>query len=298
MAFKKVISLFKNRKFKVTTCIALFLTSVLIIMAMLLGNEAGTFVIRVHDGDVEQSIILSDNEDFTNPAHQYATLSAPGMTNMDCWTPEFGLFDNDGYADSGLLYDLTSIPGLVDINKPEYIEIIEEYRANNPDQNLDLSQIYCYTFYIVNTTRVGASGFYVDIEMSFDSSKTREHLDEGVRIMTYSPQATDRMHIYQKPDEYVSAEVQAKRKDYQSKCYYPVGVNEFDVNDEFVFGNSDKSTAERIFMNSNTYSKTEYIKYSVLFWIEGWDYDTERFQMYNGTFQFSLDVSIASSASN
>ena len=59
MIISKFVSLFKKKAFKIALLIALFLTSVLIALAMLLGREAGTFVIRVQDGDLKKSIAIS-----------------------------------------------------------------------------------------------------------------------------------------------------------------------------------------------------------------------------------------------
>lgn len=301
---RRFVSLFKNRAFKVTACIALFLTSVLIILAMLLGNEAGTFVIRVHDGDAQQSIAITDNPDYANEANHYKTLSAPGFDNIDCWTPKNGFFANTDGQNSGFLYELTSIPGKFNPDDPDFKALVDEYDEAGIIRkgDMDFTQVYCYTFYIVNTTPANMAGFNVKVEMDYDASKTTKYLDEAARIMTYAvgDGVADPIHIYQKEDNVDNKDEDkkeayiAKKLEYDTYLEYPIAPTYFNTKDTLVFGDGeDTDTSEIIFMQPNRGTETQYIKYSVLFWLEGWDPDTEYYTMFSGTFQFSLDVSIA-----
>ena len=60
MLIKKFVSLFRSKAFKIAACILLFIISALIGFSMLLGQEAGTFVIRVQSGDDKKSIAITD----------------------------------------------------------------------------------------------------------------------------------------------------------------------------------------------------------------------------------------------
>ena len=56
MVFKKFISLFNGKWFKLGLAFFLFLVAALIAIAMLLGKEAGYFSIRTQSGDALKSI--------------------------------------------------------------------------------------------------------------------------------------------------------------------------------------------------------------------------------------------------
>ena len=59
---KSFVTIFRSKAFMFTLMIGLFLTSFLIIVAMLLGNQSGNFVIQVENGDVNKSISITDDE--------------------------------------------------------------------------------------------------------------------------------------------------------------------------------------------------------------------------------------------
>lgn len=65
MLIKKFVSLFKSKAFKIAACILLFIISALIGFSMLLGQEAGTFVIRVQSPDDTKSIAITDQGLYT-----------------------------------------------------------------------------------------------------------------------------------------------------------------------------------------------------------------------------------------
>ena len=56
MGGRRLVSLFKTTWFKMAAFLVLLATSVMIGLAMLLGNEAGQFVIRVRDDSYDKSI--------------------------------------------------------------------------------------------------------------------------------------------------------------------------------------------------------------------------------------------------
>ena len=81
---KSFVTIFRSKAFMFTLMIGLFLTSFLIIVAMLLGNQSGNFVIQVENGDVNKSISITDDEEdrvYTN------MLTVEGMRGMSNTTP-------------------------------------------------------------------------------------------------------------------------------------------------------------------------------------------------------------------
>lgn len=164
---KRLVTLFKSTAFKVTAMLALFLSSLLIAMAMLLGEHAGVFVIRVQSGDVEKSIHITENPDYTQGLTK--TLRPKGFDNMTDISPEY--FIEEGFQK---IYNYTEEPGLLQ------------------EENC----LYVYTFYIVNT---GTGAVGVDIEMNIKS--VTKDLDDIVRVMTfYDYKDTVSAKIYQKKD--------------------------------------------------------------------------------------------------
>ena len=59
----KFISLFRSKSFKRITAVILLITSVLIVLVMLLGNQSGNFVVKVESGDAAKSIAITDSYD-------------------------------------------------------------------------------------------------------------------------------------------------------------------------------------------------------------------------------------------
>ncbi len=138
MIIRRFVSLFKTTGFKVIAFLALLATSVLIALAMLLGNEAGQFVIRIRDDSLEKSIALTT--DYEDTSTYVSTLQAPGMTGMADYSAEY--FIKLGYND---LDEITATTG-------QYLR--------------EGSTLYVYTFYIVNTTEDG-SNVGIDITMNY-----------------------------------------------------------------------------------------------------------------------------------
>ena len=223
--------------------VGLFLTSVLIILAMLLGNESGNFVIQVESGDVEKSVGVTENiEDNVYPNK----LVVKGMNGISDNTPLY--FLGNSYEEQLLkLKELTEHPGRKVL-----------------DDNL-----YIYTFYIVNT---GSTALNIEIDMT--TSNVTKEMDKAVRIMTYN-QTDEEVHIYQKEDEV---------PDVKYDKYFISGTESF-VSDKRVYH-------EKAIIKSGTTEKREYIKYSVLFWLEGQDPECID-NIKEGTIKFAMNIKVA-----
>lgn len=241
---KSFISIFKTKGFMIAMMIGFFITSLLIVLAMLLGNEAGNFVIQVESGDKDKSISITDNEEdivFTNK------LVTPGMTGMACTTPR--LFLGDRNQEQSIAGSCSTLG------------------RNNDLQ--DRYSVYLYTFDIVNT---GTGP--LNMEISMNISNVERRVDEAIRIMTYNPSdANETIHVYQKRD--------ADNTIYQ---YYPRTPEYF--NDSTAFTQS-------AYISANTDGAGfERLRYSVFFWIEGYDPEATEEIIANGTIKFTLNISV------
>lgn len=121
--------------------------------------------------------------------------------------------------------------------------------------------VYAYTFYILNDNKEA-----LDVEILLNYSNVTRNLDKAIRVMTISSHAT-RNNVYQVPDE-VSTDYGA---------LYPM-VTPF-LSDEEVY----KEVVLGI-------EPEEYVKYTVLFWLEGNDPDCID-DILGGTVKFSLKIS-------
>ena len=163
------VRIFKTKAFKFSVAIGLLITSILIILAMLLGNESGNFVVKVESGDAAKSIAITDNmEDrvYTNK------LVVPGLLGMTNSTPRWFL-EGDTSAQQHL--------GIKNITEELGEHTSEEY--------------YSYTFLIVNTSN---SALTVKLHMNY--SNVTNYVDQAVRVMTYDDDS-EAIHIYQLADE-------------------------------------------------------------------------------------------------
>jgi hypothetical protein len=143
----KVVSLFKGKAFKFALLAALFLTSTIIALAMLLGREAGTFVIRVQDNNLDKAVAITDKRPSNGTTTGLTSkLSAPGVTSFTDYSPEY--FLRTGYVELDRIQE--EEPGLY---TPGY----------DPNKSSPCS-LYVYTFYIVNT---GTSVVNVDVGMTY-----------------------------------------------------------------------------------------------------------------------------------
>ena len=239
-------------------CLIFFGISATIILALVLGQKTGDFVIRVQDGNADKSIMITTTkpEDPVDKETLSPILTPKGATGFTDYSPHF--FLKDGFTK---IEEYTSEDNTVD----------GLYTHSEGDgQSVSL---YCYTFYVVNT---GGSAVNVDVSMDYFVDNTSE-LDDIIRVMSYTRDQNnnEKAIIYQKPDE---VEYTYDR--------YPqldgLKLTEF-RSESIVFDD------ENLFVDLGSY-----VKYSVFFWIEGDDPDSainpERF--YNQTIKFELNLKV------
>lgn len=165
----KFISLFRSKSFKRIMAVALLITSILIVLIMLLGNQSGNFVVKVESGDASKSIAITDDYEDRVYTNKLVANGIEGMTNT---TPRWFL-DGDTSEEQNIgLKELTKDLGNV----------------------IDDSTAYIYTFLIVNT---GSNAVSIKLEMTV--SNVSNGVDEAVRVMSYNDDSED-INIYQKPD--------------------------------------------------------------------------------------------------
>ena len=160
------VSIFNSTSFKITALVALFLTSLIIILALSIGNEAGNFVVQVESGNISKT--LSITEDLDDEMSLTDRLVTSGIRNISDNAPQ--LFMPNGIDD---VKEMTEEPGL----------------------NLVYKDLYIYTFYVVNTCEQ-------DLNLEFNMKITTVHnnLDKAIRVMTYN-ETTEKLNIYQARDE-------------------------------------------------------------------------------------------------
>ena len=254
MVIKKIVSLFKGKAFKFALLVALFLTSTIIALAMLLGREAGTFVIRVQDNNADKAIAITDKKPTADGTTGLTSkLSAPGVTSFTDYSPEYFLLT--GYEELDRIQDAQ--PGLY---TPGY-----DPNKSNP------CSLYVYTFYIVNT---GTSIVNVDVSMTYD--KVTRGLDNCIRVMTYAKDVnTSDPKIYQKKD---STEKYYDKYILPQEMFAKEGESSGVVYDDqkYIIGIDEGSN---------------YLGYSIYFWIEGEDPD-ETTEVFGATINFSVNVTV------
>ncbi|RIA64766.1 hypothetical protein EI71_01918 [Anaeroplasma bactoclasticum] len=260
----KLVSLWKSKFFKLALLILLFIAAALIIMAMWLGQEAGQFVIRVQSGDVQKTIAVTLDLDEKNPP---ASLVADPMTDMNDYSPRY--FLKEDYQD---LREICHNPGW---------------------SQKDNNSLYVYTFYIKNTSKSGGVG--VNVQLTY--SNVTNYCDEIIRVLTYyeSYNVSD-PRLYQKPDSIERAATLDKYK----------GQNLEDIKIEYPsyiitpasFRDSSKSSGGTVFDNQSINigfgQGMNYVKYSVLLWLEGDDPDSDYFgaALFNGTIKFEMLIKV------
>jgi len=243
----KIVFIFKSKVFKGLIALALLTASVIIAIALLLGREAGSFVIRVSEDNIDKSIRVSTDSDPNNEAYYTTKLNAPGITGFVDYTP--GLFLFEGYSE---------------LNK------MQEVMGYQPVEDQEgHTALYVYTFNVINTS---ATNVGVSAKMTF--SKVTNGLDKVIRVMTYAKTIdTEDPIIYYKPDE-----VQQTYDDYflTPKAF---------TNDNTIF---DDQT-----YRLSTSEGSNFMKYSIFFWIEGQDND-ETTAIMGGTINFALEFNVTS----
>lgn len=242
----KFVKLAKNKAFQFTLMVGLLITSLLIILAMLLGNESGNFVFQVQEGEIDKSISITDdleNGELTN------RLIAEGQKNWVDTTVTHFLGDNY-QSQYTALQSLTSKGGrnvLFDAEEQGYV--------------------YAYTFYIVNT---GSSLMELEIEMSM--SNITKGMDNAIRVMTFNENEAN-VNIYQKAD----------KQEQQYPGYYLKRPTNF-VSNNTVYN-------EDVFLQASSGSNRNYLKYSVLVWLEGNDPECTN-DIMGGTIKFAVNIRV------
>lgn len=231
---------------------------------MLLGREAGTFVIRVQDGDLDKSIAIT----IGNPADKdsyTSKLSAPGVSGFTDYSPEY--FLEAGYEELDRIQQ--DYPGLYTVGNFTG----STTSVSDIDQLKDSVGccLYVYTFYIVNT---GTGSVGVNVTMNYD--KVTKGLDKCIRIMTYAKDYyTSAPKIYQRPDD--------EFMEYDKYVITPENFAETYDSSGVVFNDQH--------YNIDFQEGSNYMGYSIFFWIEGNDPD-ETTEIFGSTINFSVYVSV------
>ena len=264
MVVSKIVSLFKGKAFKIALLVALFLTSLIIALAMLLGREAGTFVIRVQDGDLDKSIAITTG-DPTDKTSYTSKLSAPAVAGFTDYSPEY--FLEEGWAELDRIQK--EYPGLYTVG--DFAGATKNHADDARLANTAGCCLYVYTFYIVNTG-VGQVG--VNVSMNYD--RVTKGLDKCIRIMTYAKDYyTHEPYIYQRPDEIY--------KEYDKYVRPPRAFAEVGDTSGIIFNDQH--------YNIDFQEGSNYLAYSIFFWIEGNDPD-ETTEIFGSTINFSVNVSV------
>jgi hypothetical protein len=258
MIIRRFVSLFATPLAKIIAFILLAGTSVLIALGMLLGNEAGQFVIRVRDDSTEKSIALTT--DYEDPTTYNSTLHPEGMTGFGDYSAAY--FIRLGYND---LDAITAETGI--------------YHQNDNENNRSL---YVYTFYIVNTT---ADGSNVGVDVSMTYSKVTNNVDKAIRVMTYARSSESSIpEIYMHSDD--------EDIDYVRDYDY---VIEPQIFEEETNTGGTVFTKQHYTIGSTAsqmQNRVNYMKYSVFFWLEGNDPECDE-RIFGGTIRFDLQVTVS-----
>ena len=228
---KSFVTIFRSKAFMFTLMIGLFLTSFLIIVAMLLGNQSGNFVIQVENGDVNKSISITDDEEdrvYTN------MLTVEGMSGMSNTTPRAFLGGTKYQQQITTLKEISSTLG-------------RQVVGSSGDRE---SGAFVYTFYIINT-----GGTAVNVKLNMTFSNVTNELDNAIRVLTYN-ENDEELHIYQKPDD--------QKPQGGSYQYYPTVLESFESNTSIY-------TEKMFISGTSIDGELPKIKYTVIFWIEGQD---------------------------
>ena len=270
---KGYVTVFKSKFFKLAVLLGLFLASTVIIASVLMGEEAGSFVIQVKNSDPSASISVTEIDmdalklEGKNPeSSDLASMLAPeGVTSFTDYTPRRFL-ENDYQT----LKEYTTHMG-------RYLPVGDDKSGYN---------LYCYTFFIVNT---GSSA--VNVKISMDYSKAVNHFDEIARVLTFSTRrisGENQVNIYQKKDEII--------KDY-SQVGYTVAPKSFAVesNNSGVVYNNENILLYAPEARADGTKEYDFAKYSVFFWIEGEDPDSDKYgeQLYSGSIKYSMSIDVS-----
>ena len=267
---KKLVSLWKSNFFKMALLILLFVAAALIIMAMMLGQQAGQFVIRAQSGDISKSIAVTTELD--NKESYQPSLTVEGMDEMNDYSPEYFL-----QADYQTLRKLCSTPGLT---------------------NHDNNSLYIYTFYIINTSVSGGVGVNVTLKYS----NVTRYLDEIVRVLTYyETYNVSDPQVYQKPDSLERAQKvsdELHKDDAEKPVITSIDYPRYILTPN-PFVDSANNSQGTVFNNQQINigygDGMDYVKYTIMFWLEGDDPDSSFFgnQLFSGTIKFDMTIAVS-----
>lgn len=248
---KTIVSLFHNKVFKFGLLFALFVTAALIAIAMILGKESGYFTIRVQNGDALKSIALSLDPD--NEKDYTTGLDAKAIDDFDQTSPAY-LFAN------------------------QFAKIGELHRERG---DISFDKTYGYSFYIVNTT----SNFQ-DVTVRLKLTMTKDDgLSKAIRVMTYYEESgVQNFRVYQMTDDTATTYTAYSMIDARNARKY------FNAGDSLVFDTNSvgDNSNENIHISGKG---ANYIKYTILFWLEGDDPDcNEDILGKSARFQLEADV--------
>ncbi len=277
----KIVSLWRSKFFKMALLVLLFIAAALIMMAMYLGQQAGQFVIRVQSGNVEKSIALNTDlvksKDDSKRWGGEKSLVAPGMENMMDYSPKYFL-----EADYETLRNLSQA-------NPNPTE--EPYVPGFT--NHDHDSLYIYTFYIINTSQSGGVG----VNVTLNYSSVTHNLDEIVRVLTYyETYNISDPKVYQKPDniEKIKSGERTKEKykditsiDYDAYILTPAPFAETKGGYGTIFNDQT--------INIGYGEGQDYVKYTVMFWLEGDDPDSDYYgnELFEGTIKFEMTIKVS-----
>lgn len=157
----KSVSIFKKPVVLLGLLGIFFFLSLVIVLALFMGQDAGNFVVQVEDGTVKKTVKIT--ESLENPEFR-TRLEGSGYLNLTDTT--YTMFDDK----------------------------IESFIAKGGDFVDEGACVYAYTFYIVNDNEEA-----LDIKATLSYSNVTRNLDKAIRVMTISTN-TDKK-VYQAKDE-------------------------------------------------------------------------------------------------
>ena len=147
---KKYVSLFEKKLIFMTLLFALSFASLIMVIALFMGQEAGNFVIEVEPGDVQKNLFITES-----------------MANENLGSRlEAGAFE-----------------GISHSTYSRFKKRIQTYRNTNGvyiDKEL---HVYAYSFYILNNNEEA-----FDLQATMFYSNVTNGLDSAVRVMTITEQ--------------------------------------------------------------------------------------------------------------
>ena len=155
-----------------------------------------------------------------------------------------------------------------------------------------------YTFYIINTSVSGGVGVNVTLKYS----NVTRYLDEIVRVLTYyETYNVSDPQVYQKPDSLERAQ-KVSDELHKNDAVKPV-ITSIDYPRYILtpnpFVDSANNSQGTVFNNQQINigygDGMDYVKYSVMFWLEGDDPDSTYFgnELFSGTIKFDMTIAVS-----